>query len=93
MTDEITTAIDAASIVVRESDDDGPRVAVMSPSLGGSFFFDESEALKRIRRAYPEASADRGVRAMRHLRNRVRLALSPIAPANRGGGWVHGWRC
>src|SRR5690349_19823709 len=67
--DEIRAAIDAAWIVEREPDDDGPRVAVISPSLRGSFFWSRDEATRRIEISFPGTDPAVVQRAVRHLEN------------------------
>lgn len=86
---EVRTAIDAAVISLRESDEDGPRVMVMSPALR-AFIFSRKEAARRIRLAWPELSDRAVVRAVRYLESRAALAARPAVRA-RKSNWVHGW--
>lgn len=87
---EAQAAIDSASVIPREPDDNGPRTFVLSPSLGGAFVFTREDATTRIRRAFPELS-ERGVkRAVQHLKDRVSVMEVPPQHIRRRS-WVHGW--
>jgi hypothetical protein len=90
VTDAAMATVMAATVLPRESSDSGPRVAVISVSLGGGFFFEAEEAERRIRRAYPELSDDNVRRIVRQLETRVKQAVQPPRPAKRES-WVHGW--
>lgn len=88
--DELREAIDAAWIMEREPDDEGPRVAVISPSLRGSFFFSRDEAERRILLCFPGSEPSVVKRAVRHLENRVRAQVTKSQCRRRN--WVHGWK-
>ncbi len=88
----LSAAIDAATLIKRESDDDGYRVIVMCDSLGGCFIYSREVAEQRIRKFFPELSAEGTGRAMRHLEDKVRIYLQPIKLADRSqNSWVMGW--
>ena len=89
--EELQTAIDAAWLVEREPDEDGPRVAVISPTLRGSFFYSREEAARRINLAFPGTDPVIVRRAVRHLENRVRAKQNPPLTGKRRN-WVHDWR-
>lgn len=93
ISNEVLAAIESAVVVARTPDeDDGPRVAVITPALFGAFIFSREEATNRITRAFPELSDDFVKRAVRYLENRARLAAKPAPVLRRKEGWVHGWR-
>jgi len=88
----LSAAIDAASLIKRESDDDGYRVIVMCDSLGGCFIYSREVAEQRIRKFFPELSVEGVGRAMRHLEDKVRIYLQPVKQADRArSSWVMGW--
>jgi hypothetical protein len=89
---ELLSAIEAASIIVREPNDDGPRVFVMTPALRGSFCFTREEADYRIRLAYPDLPDAEVARGVRHLESLVRQAAMPPRAERERSSWVHGWR-
>lgn len=90
--EELRDAIDAAHVVARDPDDDGPRIVVISPSLRGSFVFSRDEAERRIRLTFPELNESGVLRGVRHLESRARLAAlgRPAKPVRRN--WVNGWK-
>jgi hypothetical protein len=93
LTDEVRDALDATMISVRDPDENGPRVAVISRSLRGAFVFSRDEAARRIRLGFPELSDQAVARAVQHLANRVTLALRPrVQAARKKNSWVHGWK-
>lgn len=81
----------SATILVREPDDDGPRVFCMSRALGGTFRFSRGEADARIRRAFPSLSRSELRTASGVLEARVREAAAPTRQAMRAN-WVNSWR-
>lgn len=87
----VTSAVLGAQYLPRESNDDGTRCAVISPSLGGAFFFDREEAARRIGNNFPALDEKQLCRAVALMQSRVRLALNPVEKA-RKGGWVNAWR-
>ncbi|WP_417473444.1 hypothetical protein [Luteimonas mephitis] len=91
---EVQAAIEGATFVIRESDDDGPRVFVVSPALHGSFLFSRDEAARRLRKSFPELGDEAVDRAVRHLHSRLKAHTQPAAPTRRNGlsEFVHGWR-
>lgn len=89
--EELRDAIDAAWIVERESDDDGPRVAVISPALRGSFFFTREEAERRLKLSFPGSAPALVTRAARHLENRIRSQMNRRFSGARRN-WVQGWK-
>lgn len=89
---ELDAAIGAAQIIARSPDEDGPRTAVISTSLGGSFIYSREEATKRIRSAFPEVDQAGVLRAALYLENRVIVASAPPAEEVRSKGWVDSWR-
>lgn len=89
---EIADAIDSAHVSMREADDDGPRVMVISHVFRGAFIYSREEASRRLRLAYPSLPDDQVARATRHLESRVRLVVRPAKVLRRQTGWVHGWR-
>lgn len=84
-------AVNAADVIRREPDEDGPRVAVIAPGLGGAFYWDRDEAQRRVESHFnlPERDARRVVNA---LRARVKLATQPAPAPRRRGGFVNAWR-
>src|SRR5690606_8311122 len=88
---ELSDALESAIVSVRESDDDGPRVVVMTPALRGAFVFDPEEAARRIRLAFPELPDAAVARGVRQLTTRVRLAAAPPPSERRRRSWVFGW--
>lgn len=88
---ELNAAIESAQIILRESDDDGPRVAVICHALHGAFIYCREEAAGRIRRSFPELSDEGVKRGVRYLESRVRVAWKPLAAEKRKNNWVHGW--
>ena len=91
LTAEVRDVVDAAILSVREPNDDGPRVAVISRALRGAFIYSEEEAERRLRLAFPELSDRSVARAVRHLESRIRLKLHRVATPERRS-WVHGWK-
>lgn len=88
---EVREAIDAAHIIPRESDEDGPRTFVRSHTLRGSFVYTREEAAKRIMTAFPELSQAGLRRAVGYLESRVMRYTQPRRELSRTN-WVHGWR-
>lgn len=90
---EARSAIEAATFAPRHADDDGPRVVVVSQSLGGSFIYSRADAETRIARAFPELTQDGIARARRHLESRALGALKPAdMRSRREQNWIRGWR-
>lgn len=85
-------AVQAADVIEREPDDNGPRVAVIAPGLGGAFYFDVDEARRRIASHFPSLSHSDARRVVNSLRARVKLATQPTPAPRRRGGFVHAWR-
>ena len=78
-------------MLCRDPDEDGPRVAVICPALGGAFFYSRDVAEDRIRKHFP-ALDDRQVRrGVMYLGSRARLAFAPRVPVEERSNWVHGW--
>jgi hypothetical protein len=80
-----------ASLVVREPNDNGARVFVMCPGLGGSFLYDREEARKRIDSHFPELSLADRIRVSKLLHTRFLQSLAPPASA-KPRGYVNRWR-
>jgi hypothetical protein len=89
---ELDAAIGAAQIVVRSPDDEGPRVAIISQTLGGSFVYSRVEAKKRIATAFPEVDQAGVQRAALYLENRAVIACAPPEDVAKHGSWVEKWR-
>lgn len=89
---ELDAAIGAAQIVVRSPDDEGPRVAIISQTLGGSFVYSRAEAEKRISTVFPEVDQAGVQRAVLYLENRAVTAYMPPEPEVRRSSWVDKWR-
>lgn len=89
---ELDVAIGAAQIVARSPDDDGPRIAIISQSLGGSFVYSRAEALKRISASFPEVDTTGVLRAALFLENRAIVASTPSLEDTRRKGWVDKWK-
>lgn len=90
----LEAAIASASFMQRESDDDGVRIAVMCPALGGSFIYGREESERRIRKFYPMLTDDGVMRTVRHLEDSIRIYLNPIKQTDRTHkSWVFGWAC
>ena len=90
---DLTAAIESATLSRREDDDDGPRTAVISHALGGSFYFSRETAAERFRKHFPGLSSHDYSRAIGFLESRVRLVHAPyVEQRRREQGWVHGWR-
>lgn len=85
----VTTVVMGAQYLARAANDDGPRVAVISPALGGAFFYDGEVAARRIAQSFPSLDADQVRSAVGLMAARVRLAVEP--PQARRRTWVHGW--
>jgi hypothetical protein len=81
----------SASLLVREPDDDGPRVFCMSRALGGTFRFCRGEVEARLRRAFPSLRHSELRAAAGILEARVREAMAPLRQVQKRS-WVHGWR-
>lgn len=88
---EARDAIEGAVITVRESGEDGPRVAVISRALRGGFIYSPEEATRRLGLAFPELSAEGTRRAVRQLEGRIRAHARPPSVPRRSS-WAHGWR-
>jgi hypothetical protein len=84
-------AVNAADVIARAPDDNGPRVAVIAPGLGGSFYWDHDEARRRVESHFNLGERDT-LRVVRALLARVKLAAQP-APAPRcRASFVNSWR-
>lgn len=88
---ELILAIDTADVIPRESDDDGPRVAVMIHALRNAFIYSREEAERRIRLSYPDLTDAEVKRGVRHLESRVRVAWRPPVNHSRPS-WVRDWK-
>lgn len=88
---ELHDTIDSAMVSVREADDYGFRVMVISNPLCGSFIYSREEAERRIRKGFPELSDEAVKRGLRHLETRVRVAVMPPPSVQRRESWVNGW--
>jgi hypothetical protein len=89
---ELSDAIDAASVSIRERNDDGHRVMFISDALGGAFIYERDDAARRIRNGFPELSDDAVMRGVRYLEARAAIAISPTIEEQRRMSWVHGWK-
>lgn len=84
-------AVQAADVIAREPDEDGPRVAIIAPGLGGAFYWCHEEALRRVESHFNLSGPD-ARRVVNALRARVKIAASPAPAPRRRGGFVHAWR-
>lgn len=89
--DAALAAVNAADVIARAPDDEGPRVAIIAPGLGGAFFWDRDEACRRVDTHFHLSERDTR-RVVNALRARVKIATRPTPAPRRRGGWVHGWR-
>jgi hypothetical protein len=80
-----------ASLVVREPDDNGARVFVMCPGLGGSFRYDREEARKRIARHFCDLSSADTKRIENLIHTRFLQAIGPRRK-RKAESWVNRWR-
>lgn len=80
---DVTEAVEAAHIMVREGGDEGPRIFVRMGGGGvvGLFEFDNAEATKRVIKRWPDLNKTQVERAVSFLAARVDRAT---AAANRG---------
>lgn len=87
----VQEVLDAAAIVSREPNDDGPRTVVISRTLGLAFVFTHEDAAARIQRGFPELSA-RGVkRATEYLAAKVANTRKQPLKVKRRRSWIHSW--
>jgi len=88
---EVSEAIEAARILVRDHDpeDGAPRVfvALGGGSVTGAFYFDRESARERVLRRWPELSERQVSRAVAFIESRVSVASrSKDAPQRKN--WV-----
>lgn len=89
----LEAAIDAASFVRREPDDDGERIIVFCNELGGSFIYSRPEAERRILLKFPDLAFDDVSAAARFLENRIRASVKPVHDEiKHKTSWAFGWR-
>ncbi len=86
-----TSAVMAAQVLVREADDEGPRVAVISQALGGAFYYCREEASRRVGNNFPSLDKAQARRIVALIESRVRTALKPQRQTQREN-WINGWR-
>ena len=85
-------AVAAADVIERAPDENGPRVAVISPSLGGAFYWCRDEARRRVQTHFPQMLECEVRRVVNAIRARVKIASSPAHFPRRRGGFAHSWR-
>jgi hypothetical protein len=89
----LEAAIDAATFIRREPNDDGERIIVLCNALGGSFIYSRLEAERRIILNFPGLVFAEVTAAARFLENRVIASLQPIQHDTRQKtSWALGWR-
>lgn len=89
----LETAIEAATLVRREPNDDGERIVIICNELGGSFIYSRAEAERRIGLRGPNLAFEDIASLARFLENRVRLHMEPKQQQDqRRTSWMHSWR-
>lgn len=89
----LEAAIDAATFIRREPDEDGERIAVFCNALGGAFIYSRKEAERRILLKFPGLVLEDVAAAARFLDDRMRIYLKPIQAESRiRSSWVSSWR-
>ncbi|HEV7271793.1 hypothetical protein [Pseudoxanthomonas sp.] len=89
----LDAAIESAWFAARSHTDDGPRVCVHCPALGGGFIYDKTDIESRILRHFPECDAAAVQRASLHLRSRfMQYIRESSQPIRQRQSWLHGWR-
>lgn len=86
----LESAIESAWFSERADDEDGPRIAVHCPALGGGFIYDAEEVERRIQKHFPHCGPDVVQMAVKHMRSRVQLFFS-TQPSQKSQSWVRGW--
>jgi hypothetical protein len=88
----LDAAIAAATFFRREPNDDGERIIVSCPALGGYFIYSRQEVERRIMLAFPGLVLEEVAAAARFLEDSIRAHTQPIEAENRRlASWVHGW--
>jgi hypothetical protein len=87
----LADAIDTATVSVRASDDNGPRVVFISSLLGGAFVFSREESERIIRKLFSGLSDEGVKRGVLAFEARALAALSPSPQEERRKSWVFGW--
>lgn len=85
------SAVQAADVIEREPDDNGPRIAIIAPGLGGAFYWSYDETKRRVEIHFPGMSAHETACVINALRARVKLAAQPAPVPRRRAGYVHSW--
>jgi hypothetical protein len=89
--DAALAVVNAADVIARAPDENGPRVAIIAPDLGGAFYWDHDEAKLRIASHFNLSERDTR-RVVNALRARVKLAAQPNPAPRRRRGYVNAWR-
>lgn len=89
--DVALAVVQSADVIPRSPDDEGPRIAVISPSLGGAFYWCRDEARRRVENHFNLSERDT-LRVVNALGARVKLAAQPSSVPRRRGGFVNAWR-
>lgn len=89
--DAALAVVNAADVIARAPDENGPRVAIIAPGLGGAFYWCPEEAKRRVESHFSLSARDTR-RAVSALRARVKLAAQPATAPHRRRSWVNAWR-
>lgn len=84
-------AVTTAQYLARKADDNGPRIAVISPALGGAFYYEREEAIRRLQCNFPELSERDVNRLARLMKMKAHASTQPRTLIKKTG-WIHGWR-
>ena len=88
----LLAAIEAATLVRRQPDDDGERFVVGSDSLGGMFIYSREETERRIILKFPDLCFEDVSAASRYLEDRIRIQIHALTEdQRRSKSWVMGW--
>lgn len=89
---KLLAAIDGATLIRRQPDDDGERFIVGCEALGGMFVHSRLEAERRIFAKFPELPLEDVADAARYLNDRIREQIQIITQdRRRPNSWALGW--